>query len=335
MSTTTTRWAIGGVLAVLCLIAVAFPGGESGGDDGPYPDRRVQIMAPADPGGGWDSTARALQATIRKAFPKGPGAEVYNVGGAGGTLGLSQLVSKDKGDPYQLMVMGLVMLGAIETNRSPNSIDDVVPIATLTTETEAIVVPAKSPLKTLDDLVGKLKQDPGSISWAGGSAGGTDQLLVGELARTIGADPRRTKYIAHSGGGEANTAILSGAVDVGVSGIGEFTSQLEAGKMRLLAVSSPTTTKVKGTQVRTLKEQGVDLELTNWRGIVAPPGIDEEERRKITAWISRVLKTPAWGENLKRFEWTPFVRTGPALDGFVDSEQRRVKQVVRDLGLGE
>jgi putative tricarboxylic transport membrane protein len=335
MSTTTTRWAIGGVLAVLCLIAVAFPGGESGGDDGPYPDRRVQIMAPADPGGGWDSTARALQATIRKAFPKGPGAEVYNVGGAGGTLGLSQLVSKDKGDPYQLMVMGLVMLGAIETNRSPNSIDDVVPIATLTTETEAIVVPAKSPLKTLDDLVGKLKQDPASISWAGGSAGGTDQLLVGELARTIGADPRRTKYIAHSGGGEANTAILSGAVDVGVSGIGEFTSQLEAGKMRLLAVSSPTTTKVKGTQVRTLKEQGVDLELTNWRGIVAPPGIDEEERAKVTAWISRVLKTPAWGENLKRFEWTPFVRTGPALDAFVDSEQRRVKQVVGDLGLGE
>jgi putative tricarboxylic transport membrane protein len=335
MSTTTTRWAIGGVLAVFCLIAVAFPGGETGGDDGPYPDRRVQIMAPADPGGGWDSTARALQATIRSAYPKGPGAEVYNVGGAGGTLGLSQLVSKDAGDPYQLMVMGLVMLGAIETNRSPNTIDDVVPIATLTTETEAIVVPAKSPLKTLDDLVAKLKQDPSSISWAGGSAGGTDQLLVGELARTIGADPRRTKYIAHSGGGEANTAILSGAVDVGVSGIGEFTSQLEAGKMRLLAVSSPTTTKVKGTQVRTLKEQGVDLELTNWRGIVAPPGIDDDERRKITAWVSGVLKTPAWQENLKRFEWTPFVRTGPALDAFVDSEQRRVKQVVRDLGLGE
>lgn len=335
MSTSTMRRGIGGVLAVLCLVAVALPGGRTGGDDGPYPDRRISIMAPADPGGGWDTTARALQSTIREAFPEDGGADVYNVGGAGGTLGLSQLVSKAEGDPYQLMVMGLVMLGAIETNKSPNSVDDVTPIATLTTDAEVLAVPADSPLKTLDDLVAALRRDIGAVRFGGGSAGGTDQLLVGELARTLGLDPRRTTYIAHSGGGEAVTAILSGAVDVGVSGISDFGSQIEAGKMRVLAVSAKTGTKIDGKALPTLQEQGVDLELTNWRGIVAPPGITPEQRAKVTAFVGRVVGSPAWRKNLERFDWTPFVRTGPELDRFVDAEQVRVQRVVSALGLGE
>jgi putative tricarboxylic transport membrane protein len=335
MSNTTLRWAIGGLLAALCLVAVALPGGESGGDDGPYPSRRISIMAPADPGGGWDTTARALQSTIREEFDENGGADVYNVGGAGGTLGLSQLVSKADGDPYQLMVMGLVMLGAIETNRSPVSVDDITPIATLTTDAEVLAVPAGSPLKTIDDLVAALKRDPGAVRFGGGSAGGTDQLLVGELAKTLGVDPARTTYVAHSGGGEAVTAILSGSVDVGVSGVSDFQSQLEAGKMRVLAVSAPTTTRIDGKPLPTLKESGVDLELTNWRGIVAPPGIDAQQRAKVTAFVRRVVASKTWQENLDRFDWTPFVRTGGELDAFVDTEQRRVKTVVSDLGLGE
>jgi putative tricarboxylic transport membrane protein len=335
MSKTRLRVGIGGLLAVLCLVAVAFPGGRTGGDDGPYPDRRISIMAPADPGGGWDTTARALQSTIRAEFPENGGADVYNVGGAGGTLGLSQLVSKADGDPYQLMVMGLVMLGAIETNRSPVSVDDVVPIATLTTDAEVLAVPSNSPLRTLADLVAAMRRDVGAVRFGGGSAGGTDQLLVGELAKTLGLDPARTTYVAHSGGGEAVTAILSGAVDVGVSGISDFQSQIEAGKMRVLGVSAPTTTTIDGKALPTLKEQGVDLELTNWRGIVAPPGIDAAQRAKVTAFVQRVVGTPTWRENLQRFDWTPFFQSGAKLDAFVDSEQRRVSTVVADLGLGE
>jgi len=335
MSNTTMRWAIGGLLAVLCLVAVAFPGGRTGGDDGPFPSRRISIMAPADPGGGWDTTARALQTTIREEFAENGGADVYNVGGAGGTLGLSQLVSKADGDPYQPMVMGLVMLGAIETNRSPVSIDQVTPIATLTTDSEVLVVPANSPLKTIDDLVAALKRDIGGVRFGGGSAGGTDQLLVGELAKVLGLEPSRTTYIAHSGGGEAVTAILSGSVDVGVSGISDFQSQIEAGKMRVLAVSSPTSTKIDGKALPTLKESGIDLELTNWRGIVAPPGIDAEQRRKMTAFFERVVASKSWKANLERFDWTPFVRTGGELDAFFDAEQRRVKTIVSDLGLGQ
>jgi putative tricarboxylic transport membrane protein len=291
-------------------------------------------MAPAAAGGGWDTTARAFHSATRSA-KLDDGIEVFNVEGAGGTLGLSQLVSKGSGDPYQLMMTGLVMLGAIETNGSDVAFTSTTPIATLITETEAIVVPTKSKYQSFKDLVADFKADPGSIRWAGGSAGGTDQLLVGQLARVLGVDARRTKYVAHSGGGEANAAILSGSVDAGVSGLSEFTDQVEAGKMRLLAVSSPVDTEVGGRRPQTIKQQGVDLELTNWRALVAPPGISDAERARITAWVEKVLATPEWKENLKRHDWTPFVRTGAALDAFVAAEERRVKTVIDGLGIGK
>jgi len=250
-------------------------------------------------------------------------------------LGLSQLVSKDHGDPYELMMTGLVMLGAIETNGSDVKLTRATPIASLITETEAIVVPAKSKYQTFKDLVADFKADPGSVRWAGGSAGGTDQLLVGQLARVVGVDARKTKYVAHSGGGEANAAILSGSVDAGVSGLSEFTDQVEAGKMRLLAVSSPVDTQVDGRKPQTIKDQGVDLELTNWRMLVAPPGISDAERERITGWVEKVLKTPDWRENLKRHDWTPFVKTGAGLDDFLSSEEKRVQVVVDGLGIGK
>ncbi len=250
-------------------------------------------MAPAAAGGGWDTTARAFQGASRAA-KLDDGIEVFNVEGAGGTLGLSQLVSKGSGDPYQLMMTGLVMLGAIETNGSDVPLTRTTPIATLITETEAIVVPAKSKYRTFKELVADFKADPGSIRWAGGSAGGTDQLLVGQLARVLGVDARKTKYVAHSGGGEANAAILSGSVDAGVSGLSEFTDQVEAGKMRLLAVSSPVDTEVDGRKPQTIKDQGVDLELTNWRALVAPPGISDERARADHRVGQEGLATPEW-----------------------------------------
>jgi putative tricarboxylic transport membrane protein len=330
---------LGVALAVVCACVVAGcgrtagGGGGGGGDSASYPSSRVEIMAPADPGGGWDETARALQQSIRDSKLSGKGVEVYNVPGAGGTLGLSQLASKDKGDPHQLMVMGLVMLGAIETNKSSVHIDQTTPIATLTEEAEAIVVPAKSKFKTLADLMAALKADPGSVRWAGGSAGGTDQLLVGLLAKAAGADASKTKYVAYSGGGEAKTAILSGSVDAGVSGVSEFADQVEAGKMRALAVSGADALPVGGEQTQSIKAQGFDVELTNWRGIVAPPGISDSERDAVVKWVEKVRSSPAWQANLKRFAWTDMHKSGPEFQTFLTSEQQRVQQLVGDLGL--
>ena len=333
MATGRLRVVIGALLAVAALVAIVAPSGSSGDDQKqPYPNRQLQIMAPAAPGGGWDSTARAFQSSARDA-ELDDGIEVFNVDGAGGTLGLSQLVSKASGDPYELMMTGLVMIGAIETNRSQVDLDKTTPIATMTTEAEAIVVPTKSKYKKLADLVADFKRDPASIRWAGGSAGSTDQLLVGELARVLGADPAKTKYVAHSGGGEANAAILSGSVDAGSTGLSEVIDQVKAGKMRLLAVSSPVNLQVDGRKPPTIKEAGVNLEMTNWRAITAPPGISDSERGRIAGWVTRVMKTPKWQENLKRNDWTPFVKTGADLDRFITSEQKRVHTVVDALGI--
>jgi putative tricarboxylic transport membrane protein len=331
-----SRAVIGGLLAAAAVVAIALPGGASGGEDGsePYPDRQVSVMAPAAPGGGWDTTARAFQAASHDA-KLDDGLEVFNVEGAGGTLGLSQLVSKDSGDPYQLMMTGLVMLGAIETNGSDVALDRTTLIATMITETEAIVDPAKSRYRTLGDLTDALKRDPGSVRWAGGSAGSTDQLLVGELARALGADPAKTRYVAHSGGGEANASILSGSVDAGATGLSEVVDQVEGGKMRLLAVSSPTDVAIAGKRPRTLEQQGIDVEITNWRAITAPPGVAGAERARVADWVTRVMRTPAWAKEVKRYDWTPFVKTGAELDRFVASEQKRVRRVVDDLGIGQ
>ena len=253
--------------------------------------------------------------------------------GAGGTLGLSQLVSKQNGKPDQLMVMGLVMLGAVEANQSSVSVEQTTPIAGLTEEDEGIVVPAKSKYRTFADLVADLKRDPASIAWAGGSAGGTDQLLVGQLTKAVGADPSKTKYVAHAGGGEALTSILSGSVDAGVSGASEFADQVEAGKLRALAVSGEKSLDVGGTTVKSIKQQGIDVVMTNWRGIVAPPGLSDQKRKDVVAFVEKLRATPAWQANLKRFGWAQLTTSGDAFSTFLKSEQQRVQTLASDLDL--
>jgi putative tricarboxylic transport membrane protein len=324
-------------LAVLALPAIAACGSADNNNKnsgaGDYPSQRVSIMAPADPGGGWDETARALQKSARDAKLAAKGVEVYNVPGAGGTIGLSQLVTKRSGDEGQMMVTGLVMLGAIETNKSAVDLSKVTPIARLTSESEAIVVPAKSKYTSLQQLVDDLKKNPKSVSFAGGSAGGTDQILLGLLAKAAGVDPRQTKYVAYSGGGEAKAAILSGSVSAGISGASEFADQVAAGKMRLLAVSSPNV-KVDGKVAPTIKDEtGLDVEVTNWRAIVAPPGIDAERKAAMTAWVKKLHDSPQWQESLKRFGWNDAFLAGSEFQTFLDSEGQRVKQIVTDLGL--
>jgi putative tricarboxylic transport membrane protein len=304
----------------------------SKGSAGNFPAARLSIMAPADPGGGWDETARALQKSARDAKLAAKGVEVYNVPGAGGTIGLSQLITKRSGDANQLMVMGLVMLGAIETNKSAVDVTKATPIAKLTEESEAIVVPAKSKYTSMKQLIADLKADPSKVSFAGGSAGGTDQLLVGLMAKAAGVDPRKTKYVAYSGGGEAKAAILSGSVDAGVSGVSEFADQVAAGTMRLLAVSSPGVT-VDGKPAPTIKDQGLDVEITNWRGIVGPPGLSDAQQQQAVAWVTKLHDSRQWQQALKRFAWTDAFTAGADFQSFLDSERTRVKQVVTELGL--
>lgn len=288
------------------------------------------IIAPASPGGGWDQTARAMQAALQDEGISSS-VQVLNVPGAGGTIGLAQFARQAQGNPEQLIVGGYVMVGAILTNASPVKLDAVTPIARLTGEYEAIVVPAASPIKTIDDLIAQFKQDPGSVSWGGGSAGGTDHIAVGLIARAVGVDPTAMNYIAFSGGGEALAAILGGQVTAGISSYSEFQSQVQAGTLRLLAVSSPE--RLEGVDAPTLSESGVDVVLENWRMVAAGPGLSAEQVSAITADIDRMVKSETWRKTLETKGWQDTYLAGDAFKAQLAEDIAATEGVLKDIGL--
>lgn len=288
------------------------------------------IIAPANPGGGWDQTARTMQEVLQ-AEGISRTVQVVNVPGAGGTIGLAQFASQNRGNPDALIVGGYVMVGAILTNNAPVTLAEVTPIARLTGEYEAIVVPASSPIQTIGELADALRADPGAVSWAGGSAGGTDHIAVGLIAKAAGVDPTKINYIAYSGGGEALAAILGAQVTAGISSLGEFQAQVEAGTLRLLAVSSEE--RIPGVDAPTLKESGLDVVLQNWRMVAAAPGLTDEQKAKVAADIETMAKSQAWQDQLTTKGWADTYLAGPEFDAQLQSDIGATETVLKDIGL--
>jgi putative tricarboxylic transport membrane protein len=311
-----------GVAALLAVCAAAPPAAAQ--------IQGLEIVVPAAPGGGWDQTGRAMQNALQEA-DLASGIQVVNVPGAGGTIGLAQFVSGKEGQGNALMTGGLVMLGAILTNQSPVTLEQVTPIARLTGEYEVIVVPASSDIQTLDDLIAQFKEDPQSVSWAGGSAGGTDHMLVGLIAKEVGVEPSGINYVPFAGGGEALAAILGGHVTAGVSGWQEFAGQVETGDLRALAVSSPE--RVEGIDVATLKEQGVDVELTNWRAVFAPPGISDDDKKALGDAIGSMVESETWQSTLQERNWLDLYLPPDEFEQFLEADTQQVETVLKEIGL--
>lgn len=290
----------------------------------------LKIVAPAKPGGGWDQTARSMQEVIQAAGIA-KSVTVENVAGAGGTVGLAQFVDQDKGNGNALLVNGLVMVGAILTNQSAVTLDQVTPIARLTGEYEVVVVPAASEIQSLGDLVAKFKADPGSVSWGGGSAGGTDHILAGLIAQATGVEPAKVNYVPFSGGGEALAAILGGHVTAGVSGLGEWEGQIQSGELRALAISSAE--RLPGVDIPTIKEQGVDVELANWRAVVAPPGIDDTQRKELLTAVEAMVQSDGWKKTLTDKKWLDLYLAGDDFAKFLAEENTRVTATLKQIGL--
>ena len=288
------------------------------------------IMAPAGPGGGWDQTARSMQEALTTAGISG-NVQVVNVPGAGGTIGLAQFAQEANGDPSRLLVGGYVMVGAILTNNSPVKLDAVTPIARLTGEYEVIVVPAASELQSLADLTAKLKADPGAVSWAGGSAGGTDHITAGLFAKTVGVDPKLVNYIAFSGGGEALAAVLGNQVTVGISGYGEFQAQVEAGALRVLGISAPE--RISVVDAPTFTEGGVELVVQNWRGVWAGPGLSAEQTAAITADVEKLVNSDSWQQTLATKGWNNTWLPGDAFKAQLATEIEATTAILKDIGL--
>jgi putative tricarboxylic transport membrane protein len=288
----------------------------------------LKIMIPANPGGGWDQTGRALGAALQAAKVV-QSVQFENKGGAAGTIGLAQFINASKGDPNALIVGGLVMVGGIVLNKSPVDLTMVTPIARLTSEYEVVVVPAASPHKTMADLVKAFKADPGKVSWNGGSAGGTDHILAGLIARAVGVEPTKLNYVASKGGGDQIANIVGGHVTAGIAGLGEFSEHIKSGRMRALAVSSPQ--QLDG--IPSLKEQGIDVVLGNWRGVFGAPAITPAQRDALINAVKAAVESPAWQETLKTRGWEPWFLAGDAYKAFIEEETKRATAILQSLGL--
>lgn len=290
----------------------------------------LRIMAPASPGGGWDQTSRAIQTVLQNQNIAKP-VQVFNVPGAGGTIGLAQLANA-KGDGAQLMTMGLVMVGAIITNGSKVDLTKTTPIARLTGEYEVLVVPASSPYKNMKDFAAAWKVNNG-LAVAGGSAGGTDHMLVGLLAKSAGIDPKKMNYVPFSGGGETLAAVLGNQVAGAVAGYGEFEAQVKAGKLRVIGISSGK--RQAGIDAPTFKEQGFKVELANWRGIVAAPGISAADRTRLIEALDKMHASKEWQDTLKTRGWTDLYLSGPKYSLFLKTEAARARGVLQEIGLAK
>ncbi len=290
---------------------------------------RLRIMAPAAPGGGWDTTARLLQRVIRSTG-LARNVQVFNVEGAGGTIGLGQL--SREADDALLMMMGLVMVGAVETNKAKVKLTQVTPIARLLGEPEIIVVPKDSPYGDLKQFVAAWKDKTRALPVAGGSAGGTDQILAGLLAQAGDVDPKEVNYIAYSGGGESLAALLGNKVAIGISGIGEYGPQVINGDLRGLAVSSEQRSG-QVPDVPTITEAGYDVVVSNWRGLMSHPSMGEAPKADLLELVTQAHDSQDWKDVLSKNGWDDTFLPGAEFEAFLAEEQTRVQTILKEIGL--
>jgi putative tricarboxylic transport membrane protein len=287
-------------------------------------------MVPNSPGSGYDTTAREV-ARVLEEEDLATGIEVFNNEGAGGTVGLQRLVNED-GNADMLMQMGLGVVGAQYSNQSEATLDETTPIAKLIEEAEAIVVPGDSPWQSIDDLVAAWKADPNNIPVGGASnPGGPDHLTPMLLAKEVGVEPAEVNYVAYDGGGELLAGILGGDIQFAATGVGEVTESAAAGDVRILAVTSEE--EVEGVDAPTLTDAGIDLVFSNWRGIVAPPGLSDDDTQKWIDAVTEMHDSEAWAQTLEDQGWTDAFLTGDDFVSYLNDESDRVESVLSELGL--
>lgn len=292
----------------------------------------LRIMAPAGPGGGWDQTARTIQSTLQSEGLV-PNIQVENVAGAGGTIGLQQFVNRSTGDAGATIVGGYVMVGAIIANESNVTLSDITPLARLTGEYVVVVAAADSPINSAEDLANALRADIGGVTWAGGSAGGVDHIAAGKFAQAAGVAPEQINYIPYSGGGEALAAILGGQVSVGVSGFSEFSSQIEAGALKVIGITAPE--RQAYLDAPTFVEQGFDVDVQNWRMIAAAPGISDAERAALLDVIGTMAASDKWNAELETKGWVNTYLAGDDFAAYLAEQITATTAILADLGITE
>ena len=324
------RWAIGLVLAAL--VGWFAVDEARGSGEGAQARSSLTVIAPAAAGGGWDLVAREMQQALRTDGIVG-NVQVVNVPGAAGTIGLSQL-ARMTGDPTTVMVTGTVMVGGIGMSDSSTTLADVTPIARLAEDFEVVAVPAGSDLETFEDVVAAWQENP-TMPIGGGSAGGIDHMIAAQLAEATGVGAGELHYTPHAGGGELTLSLLSdasGTVDVGISGYNDFRDLIDGGRLRAVAVVAPE--PLEGVDAPTMIDLGYpEVDMVNWRGIVAAPGITDEERDELLDIVEEMTTTGSWDEAIDRNRWEESWQGPDDFGDFLVGEQERIDAILEELGL--
>lgn len=312
--------------AMLFGLAIADASGSGGAAS---PRTKLTIVAPAAPGGGWDSFAREAQHSMRENGVVNH-VQVINIPGAGGTIGLSQVARMDNRQDIML-VTGAVMVGAVALSNAEATLDDSTPIARLADDYNVVVVPKDSEYETLEDFIESWAANPGGHAIAGGSLGSIDHLLTGLLAEASGINPQAVNYVAYPGGGEVVTSLLSNTTVVGISGYNDFRDQIEAGTLRALAISAEA--PLDSLDIPTFRELGVEVAMSNWRGLVGPPNLSDEARDEMVEIVQEFRETPEWQDALSRNNWTDELMVGEEFAEFLSAETERITEIIEELGL--
>ena len=292
---------------------------------------RLRIMVPNVAGGGYDVTARTAAAVAQRAGVVDQPVAVFNVDGGGGAVALRRLLA-ERGNGELAMMMGLGVVGATVTTPGADQVTAATPIARLLEEPQAVLVPARSPHRGIGDLVGAWRANPGGITIGGGSAtGGPDHLMAMRLAEAAGVDPARVRYQTFDGGGELLPPLLDGRLDAAVSSVVEFGAQISSGQLRVLAVSGPA--RLPGVDAPTLTEAGFAVVFTNWRGVLAPPGISTADRDRLIELLRRLEQSPEWKAAVQRAGWTDAFLPGDEFGAFLTEQDRDVRATLTRLGL--
>jgi putative tricarboxylic transport membrane protein len=290
----------------------------------------LKLFVPAAPGGGWDATARLMEKVLREAG-LATNVQVENAAGAGGTVALPRFTGALRGRGDTLMVSGLTQLSSAIVNKSPVTLAQTVPIARLSGETHVLVVPADSPIKTTAEFVAAFRDNPKAMSVAGGSAGGTDHILLAMMAGKLGISPSSISYVAFNSGGPAVTAIIGNQVRAGISNWSEFAPHVATGRMRALGLSSDE--RLPGVELPTLKEGGVDAVLYNWRSVFAPPRVSAQEIEKLEKLVEAMVRTKTWETEAAQRGWLPLYMPREEFTTFLKTEGEAIEASLKQIGL--
>lgn len=289
---------------------------------------RLRIVIPANPGGGWDQTGRALGASMLAAGMVDE-LEFENKGGKGGTIGLAHYADKYGDDANTLLMGGTVMVGAVALQRPAVDLARVQPVARLTSDYLVVVVASDSPIRNVSDLVARMRTNAKAVPVAGGSAGGVDHMFVGVFAKGAGSDPADVAYQPFASGAEVVAAVLSGKAMAGVSGYSEFSEQLANGKLRAIGISARR--PVYG--IPAIRDQGVDIDMANWRGVFTGQAVTSTRRAEMVEAVRRATGHASWQKTLKQNHWESSWLAGAGLDSFIDFDLTTARVMVHLLKL--